>query len=185
VCQNGWKTETDAATGDVRATVTQRGSEYLTLRSGAALPRAGSGGHHHPKYRIIIEKYGERAICLGFVRGWNIVVYASRSGPSTASGPVAFYTPAAVAGGFVEAPHAKMELRFEATSCGQKLEWAARPRAHCAHGSRFRRGAVPRRGGFRQWQHLALCRRLTERRRTLGVPCICRAKLLDLHSPGS
>jgi hypothetical protein len=28
---------------------------------------------------------------------------------------VAFYTPAAVAGGFVEAPHAKMELRFVAT----------------------------------------------------------------------
>jgi hypothetical protein len=29
---------------------------------------------------------------------------------------VAFYTPAAVAGGFVEAPHAKMELRFVATA---------------------------------------------------------------------
>jgi hypothetical protein len=28
---------------------------------------------------------------------------------------VAFYTPEAVAGGFVEAPHAKMELRFVAT----------------------------------------------------------------------
>jgi hypothetical protein len=28
---------------------------------------------------------------------------------------VAFYRPAAVAGGFVEAPHAKMELRFVAT----------------------------------------------------------------------
>jgi hypothetical protein len=29
---------------------------------------------------------------------------------------VAFYTPAAVAGGFVEAPYAKMELRFVATA---------------------------------------------------------------------
>jgi hypothetical protein len=29
---------------------------------------------------------------------------------------VAFYTPAAVAGGFVEAPHAKIELRFVATA---------------------------------------------------------------------
>jgi hypothetical protein len=28
---------------------------------------------------------------------------------------VAFYTPAAVGGGFVEAPYAKMELRFVAT----------------------------------------------------------------------
>jgi hypothetical protein len=28
---------------------------------------------------------------------------------------VAFYTPAAVAGGFLEEPHAKMELRFIAT----------------------------------------------------------------------
>jgi hypothetical protein len=32
---------------------------------------------------------------------------------------VAFYTPAAVAGGFVEAPHAKMELRFVATEAGK------------------------------------------------------------------
>jgi hypothetical protein len=32
---------------------------------------------------------------------------------------VAFYTPAAVAGGFVEAPHAKMELRFVATAAGK------------------------------------------------------------------
>jgi hypothetical protein len=31
---------------------------------------------------------------------------------------VAFYTPAAAAGGFVEAPHAKMELRFVATDAG-------------------------------------------------------------------
>jgi hypothetical protein len=32
---------------------------------------------------------------------------------------VAFYTPAAVEGGFVEAPHAKMELRFVATETPQ------------------------------------------------------------------
>jgi hypothetical protein len=32
---------------------------------------------------------------------------------------VAFYTPAAVAGGFVEAPHAKMELRFVATTASE------------------------------------------------------------------
>jgi hypothetical protein len=32
---------------------------------------------------------------------------------------VAFYTRAAVAGGFVEAPHAKMELRFVATATGE------------------------------------------------------------------
>jgi hypothetical protein len=31
---------------------------------------------------------------------------------------VAFYTRAAVAGGFVQAPHAKMELRFVATAAG-------------------------------------------------------------------
>jgi hypothetical protein len=38
---------------------------------------------------------------------------------------VAFYTPAAVAGGFVAAPHAKMELRFVAT--GVKAAVPARP----------------------------------------------------------
>jgi hypothetical protein len=32
---------------------------------------------------------------------------------------VAFYTPAAVAGGFVEAPHAKLELRFVATAASE------------------------------------------------------------------
>jgi hypothetical protein len=35
---------------------------------------------------------------------------------------VAFYTPAAVAGGFAEAPHAKMELRFVATAAGAGSE---------------------------------------------------------------
>jgi hypothetical protein len=38
---------------------------------------------------------------------------------------VAFYTPAAVLGGFVEAPHAKMELRFVATAANQ--DGAGRP----------------------------------------------------------
>jgi hypothetical protein len=38
---------------------------------------------------------------------------------------VAFYTPAAVAGGFVEAPHAKMELRFVATAAGE--DWRGVP----------------------------------------------------------
>jgi hypothetical protein len=37
---------------------------------------------------------------------------------------VAFYTPAAVAGGFVEAPHAKMELRFVATPA---VAWSGVP----------------------------------------------------------
>jgi hypothetical protein len=32
---------------------------------------------------------------------------------------VAFYTPAAVTGGFVETPHSKMELRFVATAAGE------------------------------------------------------------------
>jgi hypothetical protein len=40
---------------------------------------------------------------------------------------VAFYTPAAVAGGFVEAPHAKMELRFVATEANQTFNYPARP----------------------------------------------------------
>jgi hypothetical protein len=39
---------------------------------------------------------------------------------------VAFYTPAAVAGGFVEAPHAKMELRFVATGANEQMEIPAR-----------------------------------------------------------
>jgi hypothetical protein len=39
---------------------------------------------------------------------------------------VAFYTPAAVAGGFVEAPHAKMELRFVATDADAKARIPAR-----------------------------------------------------------
>jgi hypothetical protein len=34
---------------------------------------------------------------------------------------VAFYTRAAVVGGFVEAPHAKMELRFAATAAGKDM----------------------------------------------------------------
>jgi hypothetical protein len=50
---------------------------------------------------------------------------------------VAFYTPDAVAGGFVEPPHAKMELRFVATEAG------AHPRAVGAHGGGFRRGTIP------------------------------------------
>jgi hypothetical protein len=36
---------------------------------------------------------------------------------------VAFYTPAAVAGGFVEAPYAKIELRFVATAAGDVPDW--------------------------------------------------------------
>jgi hypothetical protein len=40
---------------------------------------------------------------------------------------VAFYTPAAVAGGFVEAPHAKMELRFVATEADEDYEWSKIP----------------------------------------------------------
>jgi hypothetical protein len=40
---------------------------------------------------------------------------------------VAFYTPAAVAGGFVEAPHAKMELRFVATQAKVGSIVPARP----------------------------------------------------------
>jgi hypothetical protein len=38
---------------------------------------------------------------------------------------VAFYTPAAVAGGFVEAPHATMELRFVVTTAGDD-PWSPR-----------------------------------------------------------
>jgi hypothetical protein len=38
---------------------------------------------------------------------------------------VAFYTPAAVAGGFVDPPHAKMELRFIATEAKGRIP--ARP----------------------------------------------------------
>jgi hypothetical protein len=40
---------------------------------------------------------------------------------------VAFYTPVAVAGGFVEAPHAKMELRFVATAAEVLPTWGAIP----------------------------------------------------------
>jgi hypothetical protein len=40
---------------------------------------------------------------------------------------VAFYTPAAVAGGFMEPPHAKMELRFIATQAIPGCNIAARP----------------------------------------------------------
>jgi hypothetical protein len=40
---------------------------------------------------------------------------------------VAFYTPAAVAGGFVQAPHAKMELRFVATEAIERYHVPARP----------------------------------------------------------
>jgi hypothetical protein len=36
---------------------------------------------------------------------------------------VAFYTPAAVAGGFVEAPYARMELRFVATDAENVPDW--------------------------------------------------------------
>jgi hypothetical protein len=40
---------------------------------------------------------------------------------------VAFYTPAAVAGGFVAAPHAKMELRFVATPAEVLSAWGTVP----------------------------------------------------------
>jgi hypothetical protein len=40
---------------------------------------------------------------------------------------VAFYTPAAVAGGFIKAPHAKMELRFVATDAEDAPEFGAIP----------------------------------------------------------
>jgi hypothetical protein len=40
---------------------------------------------------------------------------------------VAFYTPAAVAGGFVDAPYAKMELRFAATPAEDVPNWGAVP----------------------------------------------------------
>jgi hypothetical protein len=39
---------------------------------------------------------------------------------------VAFYTPAVVAGGFVEAPYAKMELRFVATEADEQSKIPAR-----------------------------------------------------------
>jgi hypothetical protein len=45
---------------------------------------------------------------------------------------VAFYTPAAVAGGFVKPPHAKMELRFEETVPDGEGHWGyPMPRALC------------------------------------------------------
>jgi hypothetical protein len=40
---------------------------------------------------------------------------------------VAFYTPAAVAGGFVEAPYARMELRFVATAADDRPIWGPTP----------------------------------------------------------
>jgi hypothetical protein len=40
---------------------------------------------------------------------------------------VAFFTPAAVAGGFVEAPHATLELRFVATAAEDSPPWGAVP----------------------------------------------------------
>jgi hypothetical protein len=40
---------------------------------------------------------------------------------------VAFYTPTAVAGGFVQAPHAKMEMRFVATEADTPSKIPARP----------------------------------------------------------
>jgi hypothetical protein len=40
---------------------------------------------------------------------------------------VAFYTPAAVAGGFVEAPHARMELYFVPTVADDARQLPARP----------------------------------------------------------
>jgi hypothetical protein len=39
----------------------------------------------------------------------------------------AFFTPAVVAGGFVEAPYAKMELRFVATAAEDSPTWGAIP----------------------------------------------------------
>jgi hypothetical protein len=183
--------DVDAAAGNARATVTQKGAGSCTLRSAAPLPRrpsrrAGAGGQHQlPAYRVTVEAYGSHTCYLGFVPshnhtrssgaaapvtptaqfsihnygGWYIVVDASRAGevhddptysgwtvmppaasayattavvpPVPAGGVVefavdyaagtcrvAFYTPAAVEGGFVEAPHAKMELRFVATTAG-------------------------------------------------------------------
>jgi hypothetical protein len=53
---------------------------------------------------------------------------------------VAFYTPEAVAGGFVEAPYAKMELRFIATTAGHVPDWGdipARPVPTAAANSRM------------------------------------------------
>jgi hypothetical protein len=40
---------------------------------------------------------------------------------------VAFYTPEAVAGSFVEAPYTKMELRFVATAGGDVPDWGDVP----------------------------------------------------------
>jgi hypothetical protein len=64
----GWKTDIDAAAGDVHAAVTHGGSAYLTLRSAAPLPRLGPGGQLLPTYRIIVEAYDAGWSChLGFV----------------------------------------------------------------------------------------------------------------------
>jgi hypothetical protein len=160
------------------ARVTKEGSERLTLRSGAPLPRpSGKQQQELPSCRIIVERYSHDGGCnLGFVPshgicisagivaavvakqgfgiqrygGWSIKVDKTHHGvhsrgwrgllprgestyATTDSVPpvpeggavgfavdysagtcrVAFYTPEAVAGGFAEAPYAKMELRFE------------------------------------------------------------------------
>jgi hypothetical protein len=208
VCGKAGKVDIDAATR-MRAHVTQQGEGCLTFRSAAPLPRRLSSlplvsdGHQQeqlPACRIVVEAYGQDAVCVvgllpshyphdeaavtpvskstiwnyggwwmivgqapGFVAdavksGWAVLQPLNGTAAAAAGGTssayattaqippvppgsavefavdyaagtcrVAFYTPAAVAGGFVEAPHAKMELRFVATQASKKrwLESAA------------------------------------------------------------
>jgi hypothetical protein len=197
VCTGDWKADIDAAAGDVRAKVTQKGERSCTLRSTAPLPRGpsarvGFSEQQRPAYRVVVEAYGADGDCyLGLVPshhmrgsgaatavaptstyriasygGWYIWVGASHAGDvnsdtrysgwtvmapadsayattgevppvpagsavefavdyTTGTCRVAFYTRAAVAGGFVQAPHATMELRFVATKAGQ--DWRGLP----------------------------------------------------------
>jgi hypothetical protein len=95
--------------------------------------RTGYGGW---SVRVWPSRPGD--VNLGFIRtsDWTVITPAAGAFATTSEVPpvpaggavefavdyaagtcrVAFYTPAVAAGGFVEAPHAKMELRFVATA---------------------------------------------------------------------
>jgi hypothetical protein len=98
VSVGGWKADVDAAAGDTRATVTQNGWGFCTLRGAAPLPRGPTtrvgpcGGQRLPAYRVIVEAYGwrdgEDEWCrLGFVPSQKI----HRGGAATAIAPQVEY----------------------------------------------------------------------------------------------
>jgi hypothetical protein len=102
----------------------------------AVAPNPRDGIHNYGGWYIVVAATRVESLRDAKYSGWAVLPPADSGYATTAEVPpvpaggavefavdyaadtcrVAFYTPAAVAGGFVEAPHARMELRFVATA---------------------------------------------------------------------